>query len=306
MRRTTTRVKTQIAENMTSRCSRRSTRARSACSSDVPIDTASSRISSTGAVAPVTARVPSCGMSVSSPRDDSRRGRNSQPMTRSADVVVVGAGIIGCVAAYFLAADGHRVVLTERSEVASGTAAASGGWIIIHDKETPAEVALALESRRLYDRLAAEAGVVVHRTGGMMLATTSTEFDRLRHQVETATAGGATVELLDGRALIDLEPELARDLAGGTYCPDEATAHAPQVCQAIVMTARARGVEVLTGGPVTAIGVEDGRVAHVVIATERIPTPAVGCACGGWAPPGGRLGGGEIPGTPPRGHLLTM
>src|SRR2546425_7382533 len=248
MRRTTRRVKTQITENMTSRCSRRSSRARSACSSDVPIDIASRRVIATGEVAPVISRVLSRAAFQRSPRYDSRPRRNSQPMTRSADVVVIGAGIIGCLAAYFLAADGHRVVITDRSEVASGTAAASGGWIIIHDKETPAEVALALESRRLYDRLAAEAGVVVHRTGGMMLATTSTEFDRLRHQVETATAGGATVELLDGRALIDLEPELARDLAGGTYCRDEATAHAPQVCHAIVTAARAPGAGGLTRG----------------------------------------------------------
>src|SRR3989442_12178818 len=57
MRRTTTRVKTQITENMTNRCSRRSSRARSACSSDVPIDIASSRVSSTGEVAPVILRV---------------------------------------------------------------------------------------------------------------------------------------------------------------------------------------------------------------------------------------------------------
>src|SRR2546428_8164379 len=83
-------------------------------------------------------------------------------MTRSADVVVIGAGVIGCLAAYFLAADGHRVVIADRGEVASGTAAASGGWIIIHDKETPAGVALALESRRLYERMAADAGVAVH------------------------------------------------------------------------------------------------------------------------------------------------
>src|SRR2546430_13957127 len=83
-------------------------------------------------------------------------------MMRSADVVVIGAGIIGCSAAYFLAADGHRVVIVDRGEVASGTAAASGGWIIIHDKETPAGVALALESRRLYERMAADAGVAGH------------------------------------------------------------------------------------------------------------------------------------------------
>src|SRR5437773_1945647 len=163
-------------------------------------------------------------------------------MMRSADVVVIGAGIIGCSAAYFLAADGHRVVIVDRGEVASGTAAASGGWIIIHDKETPAGVALALESRRLYERMAADAGVAVHSHGGLILAATSAELDRLRHQVEIATAGGARVDLLDGPALLDLEPEVARDLAGATYCPDEATADAPQVCQAIIAAIRARGV----------------------------------------------------------------
>src|SRR2546428_6958034 len=209
MRRTTTRVKTQITENMTNRCSRRSRRARSACSSDVPLDIASSRVTSPGEVAPVILRALSRAASQRSSRYDSRPRRNSQPMTRSADVVVIGAGIIGCLAAYFLAADGHGVVLTDRGEVASGTAAASGGWIIIHDKETPAEVTLALESRRLYDRLAAEAGVVVHRTGGVMLSTTSPEFGPLRHRVGNPTPGGGTVELLGGRAVINLGAGLA-------------------------------------------------------------------------------------------------
>src|SRR3989442_5989121 len=155
MRRMTTRVKTQITENMTSRCSRRSSRARSACSSDVHIDIASSPVSSTEGVAPVISRVLSLAASQRSPRYDSRLRRNSQPMTRSADVVVIGAGIIGCVAAYFLAADGHRVVITDRSEVASGTAAASGGWVNIYDQETPAGVAVHLGKRRPDDRLAA-------------------------------------------------------------------------------------------------------------------------------------------------------
>src|SRR5256885_3432439 len=80
-------------------------------------------------------------------------------MMRSADVVVIGAGIIGCSAAYFLAADGHRVVIVDRGEVASGTAAASGGWVIILDKDTPAGGALALESRRHCERVEADAGV---------------------------------------------------------------------------------------------------------------------------------------------------
>src|SRR5256712_11018759 len=148
-------------------------------------------------------------------------------MTRSADVVVIGAGVIGCLAGYFLAADGHRVVITDRGEVASGTAAASGGWIIIHDKETPAEVALALESRRLYDRLAAEAGVVVHRTGGLMLATTSAEFDRLRHQGETATTGGGAGGALEGRGAKKLGPGIAREIGRGPDFPQRGPPPAP-------------------------------------------------------------------------------
>src|SRR2546428_5253130 len=149
MRRTATRVKTQITENMTNRCSRRSRRARSACSSDVPLDIASSRVTSPGEVAPVILRVLSLAASQRSSRYDSRPRRNSQPMTRSADVVVIGAGIIGCLAAYFLAADGHRVVITDRSEVASGTAATSGGRVHIHEKDRPSGVGVALLSAPL-------------------------------------------------------------------------------------------------------------------------------------------------------------
>lgn len=227
-------------------------------------------------------------------------------MPQSRDVIVIGAGTIGCTAAYFLAVDGHRVTVVDRGGVASGTAAASGGWVIVHDKETSADVTRALESRRLYDRLATEAGVVVHRTGGMILAATATEFSRLRRQAEIATSGGAMVELLDGASLRDLEPEVAGDLIGATHCTDEGTVYAPQACEALIQAVRARGGLVLTGNPVTAIDVAAGRVTGVQTATGRIPASVVVCACGVWSPSVGRMVGVEIPVTPRRGHLLTM
>jgi len=227
-------------------------------------------------------------------------------MTRTADVVVIGAGIIGCTAAYFLAADGHRVVVIEQGDVASGTASSSGGWVIIHDKEAPVDVARALESRRLYDRLAADAGVVVHRTGGLILASAADDLARLRHQVEIARSGGVAVALLDGPALRDLEPETAGDLPGATHCSDEAVVDAPQACRALIAAARARTATVLTGSPVTAIAVEGERVTEVRAADERIATRTIVCACGIWSPGIGRLLGLEIPVQPRRGHLLTI
>lgn len=227
-------------------------------------------------------------------------------MPRSSDVVVIGAGIIGCAAAYFLTAEGHRVTVVERADVASGTASASGGWVIIHDKETPAEVALALESRRLYDRLASDAGVEVHRRGGMILAETSDELARLMRQADVAISGGASVELLTAPAVRDLEPEMARDITGATYCADEGTVHAPQVCEVLIRAVMARGGEVLTGTPVTAITVTGGDVVGVQTTTERIAAPVVVCACGVWSPAIGDLVGLEIPVIPRRGHLLIM
>jgi len=229
-----------------------------------------------------------------------------RPMPRSSDVVMIGAGIIGCTAAYFLALEGHRVTVVERGNVASGTASASGGWVIIHDKETSAEVAFALESRRLYDRLASDAGVEVHRTGGMSLATTPEEWARLSRQADVAISGGASVELLTAPAVRDLEPEIARDIIGATYCADEGTVYAPQACEMLMRAVKAHGGEVVTGTPVTAVTVTGGKVVGVKTPTERIATPVVVCACGVWSPAIGELVGVEIPVIPRRGHLLVM
>ncbi len=197
-------------------------------------------------------------------------------------------------------------MVVERGDVASGTASASGGWVIIHDKEAVAEVALALESRRLYEELATEVGVALNRTGGIILATSSAEMAKLRHQREVASSGGASVEILDGPSLRDLEPNVTEKILGATHCPDEATVDAPQVCRALVAGAQARGASVLTDTIVTAIAAQGGRVCEVRTRTERIATRTVVCACGIWSPAIGLMVGVSIPVMPRRGHLLTI
>lgn len=227
-------------------------------------------------------------------------------MADRADVVIIGGGIIGCACAYFLAQDGFRVVLIERAEIASGTASASGGWVILQDKDTPEDVARALESRRLYDVLADDTGFVLLSTGGLILATDDAEVRRLHHQAQIARAGGATVEILDSAALLDLEPALARDLAGALYGAEEATVDPPEVCSALIARMTAEGSRAWTNRTVTGIGITHGRVTEVQTAQERISTPAVVCACGAWSPQIGRMVGVEIPVTPRRGHLALV
>jgi glycine/D-amino acid oxidase-like deaminating enzyme len=225
-------------------------------------------------------------------------------MRHTADVVVIGGGIIGCACAYYLARDGHRVVLVERGEIASGAASASGGWVIIQDKETSDQVSLALASRRLYDDLSADAGVQVLTTGGLILAARERDRRTLHQQAEVARAGGAVVEELDGSSLRELEPALSPDLLGALHCAQEGVVDPPEVCRALVRGAERRGAAIQIDTPVTGIEVNRGRVARVVTSRGPIATRTVICAAGAWSSQIGAMVGLEIPVTPRRGHLI--
>lgn len=223
----------------------------------------------------------------------------------AADVVVIGAGVIGSSCAYFLARDGHRVVLLDRGELASGTASASGGWVILHAKDEPEAYRLASESRRLYDVLADDAGVGILPTGGLTVASGSSELEMLRAQ-RTRAREFLPVELLDRSALHDLEPLLAPDLAGALYCSRDAVVDPPQVCRALVQRAKALGAQVHTHRSVVEIEVEASRVTAVRTTTKRIAAATVVCAAGVWSADVGRLAGVTIPVRPRRGHIVRI
>ncbi|MGO1048944.1 NAD(P)/FAD-dependent oxidoreductase [Crossiella sp. CA198] len=76
----------------------------------------------------------------------------------AADVVVVGAGVIGAACAYALRRAGLRVLVLERGTPASGTTAAGEGNVLVSDKAPGPELELAVESRRLWPGVLAELG----------------------------------------------------------------------------------------------------------------------------------------------------
>ncbi|MER6583136.1 FAD-dependent oxidoreductase [Nonomuraea sp. NPDC001023] len=78
----------------------------------------------------------------------------------SADLVVVGAGVVGAAAAYFAALAGLRVVVVERGAIAGGTSSAGEGNLLVSDKEAGPELDLALYSQRVWrEDLAEHAGL---------------------------------------------------------------------------------------------------------------------------------------------------
>src|SRR5215210_5977115 len=98
-------------------------------------------------------------------------------MDPGADVVVVGAGVVGAACAYYLAAAGAHVRLYERSHIASGSSGACEGNVLAWDKERERELPLALRSADLWQGLAAELDddFEYDRKGSIVVAETEDE-----------------------------------------------------------------------------------------------------------------------------------
>jgi glycine/D-amino acid oxidase-like deaminating enzyme len=134
---------------------------------------------------------------------------------RAPDVVVVGGGIVGCATAAFLAAAGVRVTLVEQMEIASGASGRNSG--VVQHPFDPALVGLYRRSVELYRDLGAalpEAFRLGDAPSGLLLigpAEAAAEAARIV-DAWSATYPEAEPSLLEGSALVALEPELAADL----------------------------------------------------------------------------------------------
>src|SRR5882672_3170265 len=103
-----------------------------------------------------------------------------------ADVVVIGAGVVGAACAYFAARAGLRVAVIDRGPVAGGTTGAGEGNILVSDKEPGPELELAQQSLRLWHQLAADGpfdggrAFELEAKGGLVVAGTPGALGGLR------------------------------------------------------------------------------------------------------------------------------
>jgi sarcosine oxidase subunit beta len=226
-------------------------------------------------------------------------------MTETADVVIVGAGIMGVSTAYHLARlRAGRVTVLERDTVCSGsTALASGG--IRHQYANRLGVELTTHSIVTYERFRDEFGVDPNfrQHGYLILVATEEELDTARRSVALQRGLGVDVELLDGSATRALCPYLnTDDLLGATYTPRDGYAD-PYLCTtAIAARARDLGVTIEQGREVRGFVRHGDRVGGVVTEAGPVEAGAVVLATGAWSGVVGELAGVAIPVRPHRRH----
>jgi sarcosine oxidase subunit beta len=228
----------------------------------------------------------------------------------TADVVIVGGGVIGASVAYHLLGRSPelRVVLLEREpELGTGaTAKATGG--IRHQFSTETNVRLTMLSYPYFVEAEERLGTPVDfvRHGYLFVSADPVTFDGSRRAVELQRRLGVASELLTPAACARLLPMLVtNDLVGGSFCADDGAADPHALLRAFLGRARARGLAVRTSAPVLGIATRGGRVAGVRTPDGEIAAPIVVDCAGPHAHEVAALAGVDVPSRPFRRQVLV-
>jgi D-hydroxyproline dehydrogenase subunit beta len=230
----------------------------------------------------------------------------------TADVVVVGAGVVGAACALFAARAGLRVAVVDRGPVSGGTTGAGEGNLLVSDKTPGPDLDLTLHSLNLWHGLGstvdADADAIeLEAKGGLVVAATPAGLAGLRDLADGQRAAGVVAVEVGAEELTDHEPYLARGLVGGAYYPQDMQVQ-PMLAAAYLLRAAVRsGASFHTDAAVTVIerSARAGPVVAVRTAAGRIATPCVVNAAGPWAGDLAALAGVELPITPRRGFVLV-
>lgn len=207
-------------------------------------------------------------------------------MTQTADVVIIGGGIMGTSIALHLAEQGvDRVVLLEKSFLGAGSSGKSGAILRQHySHETT--IRMARKSLKFYasfqERYERDIGF---RQPGMLFIANESERESLERNVEVQRLHSVEAEIHDAEGLREIEPRAQfEDDALGVWEPEAAYVNPVRTVYGLADAARERGVTLRTGVAVTEVMVEDGIVRGVhTSAGDTVESEAVVNASGPWA-----------------------
>ena len=226
---------------------------------------------------------------------------------KTADVLIIGAGVIGASIAFHLTRHGIKPLLLEKSDPAAGSSGACDGLVFLQSKKPGLHLKLALESRKRFDALSDILGKSIEfkNPGGMCLIESEAELHAMRLFVEEQRQTGLAVELIDGSEARRREPCLSQKVIAATFSSLDSQVNPYALTFAFLRAAKSSGARILTGEAVKGITVVSGKTEGVFTENGRISAPVVVNAAGAMAAQVGRIAGLEVPITPRRGQILV-
>jgi glycine oxidase len=232
-------------------------------------------------------------------------------MGRVADVIVVGAGIIGCAVAQELAVRGARVRVIEARAVAAGATQASAGMLVpyLEAHERGPLFDLTTRSLGLYDdfiaRVTSDSTITVEyrRCGSLQIAADEAAAARFQHAQQ---ASASILRWLDAADARRVEPSLPESIEGALLVATHGYVNVNALTEALAWGAMRHGAEIEAGRRITAIDAANGIPAVMTEDGTRWTADTIVLASGSWTPHAGTSDTAATHVRPVRGQLLRL
>jgi sarcosine oxidase subunit beta len=230
-------------------------------------------------------------------------------MPATADVVIIGAGIVGSSIAFHLTEAGVRNVLVIERETRQGlgsTGKSMGG--VRAQFATDVNIRMSMYSipffARFEEATGRPSGYKPH--GYLFMATTDGHMNYLRTNHSRQKAQGLkNVELLSPDDIRKVLPRLrSDDIIGGSFCPTDGFVDPDSVMTGFMARAIEHGVQLWRGTQVTGICTEHATISGVTTTNGDVQSPVVVNAAGPWAAAIARMAGADLPVQPLRRMLV--
>lgn len=190
-------------------------------------------------------------------------------MSNTADVVIIGGGVVGCAAAYYLAKAGNTnvIVLEGTKSIGHGGSSRNGGGVRQSGRDVR-ELPYAMYGiKHLWPTLSEELGVDVEYTqkGNLRLGKTEAHLEKLQTLAKNAQSVGLDVRMVDAKEVKEICPYLSDDIIGASWCPTDGHANPLTTTLGYYKRALEMGVRFYTDAEVTELRKVKGKVRKVIL-----------------------------------------
>lgn len=224
-----------------------------------------------------------------------------------ADVVVIGGGIVGTCAAYYLAKRGVSVVLLEKGRIGAEQSSRNWGWCRQQNRDAR-ELPISTRSLDLWDDLSAEIGMDpgFRRCGLLYLSNDEAEIAGWARWRDFAKGEGVVTHMLSAAEASERGHASGRKWAGGVFSPTDGTADPSRAAPVIALGIEKLGGRVVQNCAARGLELEAGAVSGVVTERGLIRTRTVVMAGGAWASSFVRQMGLRFPQASVRSSILSV
>lgn len=189
-------------------------------------------------------------------------------MKQTAEVIIIGGGVNGCAAAYYLAKRGVKdvIVLEASDSIGHGGSSRNGGGVRQSGRDVR-ELPYAMYAiKNMWPTLSEELGVDVEycQEGNLRLGKTEAHLKKLNQLATNAQSVGLDVRMIDAKEVKEINPYLSDDIIGASWCPTDGHANPMLTTLAYYKRAVELGVSFIKGAPVKKIEKVKGKARKVI------------------------------------------